>query len=89
MLLEQRTKSLLEQEVSNMAAAPENVVHSDDEFLDAVRRHEPAGTREVADEVGVTRQGADCRLRKLRDEGRVRSKKVGRDSLVWMLGESE
>lgn len=72
-----------------MDAASEDVAHTEDEFLDAVRKHEPAGTREVADEVGVTRQGADYRLRKLRDEGKVQSKKVGRDSLVWMLAQED
>lgn len=36
--------------------------------------------------VGMTRQGADYRLRKLREEGRVRSKKAGRE-LIWMLAE--
>ena len=67
--------------------APE---HTDDEFLDAVRRHNPAGTSEVAEAVGCTTQNADYRLRQLEDMARVESKKVGR-SLVWMLpgGESE
>jgi len=55
---------------------------SDEELLAAVRAHEPAGTSEVAEEVGVTRQGADRRLRSLRDEGRVNSKKIAK-SLVW------
>lgn len=56
--------------------------HTDDEILAAVRAHQPAATSEVADEVGVTRQGADHRLRQLRDDGRVSSKKIGA-SLVW------
>ncbi len=56
--------------------------HTDDEILAAVRAHEPAGASEVADEVGMSRQGADRRLRRLRDAGRVSSKKVGA-SLVW------
>lgn len=60
--------------------------HDDEEFLEAVAAHSPAGTREVADAVGVSRQNADQRLRKLRDRGDVRSKKVGRE-LVWMLVE--
>jgi predicted transcriptional regulator len=55
---------------------------SDEEILEAVRKHEPAGTSEVGDAVGLARQNADYRLRNLRDEGRVGSKKVGR-SLVW------
>jgi DNA-binding Lrp family transcriptional regulator len=56
--------------------------HTDEEILAAVRAHEPAATSEVADEVGMTRQGADRRLRRLRDEGRVNSKKIAA-SLVW------
>ena len=53
-------------------------------FLAAVREHAPASTKEVADAVGCTRQNADYRLRQLREDGEVRSKKVGA-SLVWML----
>lgn len=56
--------------------------HTDDEILAAVRAHEPAATSEVADEIGMTRQGADRRLRQLRDHGRVNSKKIAA-SLVW------
>lgn len=72
-----------------MASARKDVVHTDDEFLDAARMHEPAGTREVADEVSVTRRGADYRLKKVSDVGSARSKKVGRDPLVRMLAEGE
>lgn len=60
--------------------------HTDEEILAAVRAHEPAATSEVAGEVGMTRQGADRRLRRLRDEGRVNSKKIGA-SLVWFAPE--
>lgn len=55
-------------------------------YPDAVKAHEPASTSEVAEAVGVTRQGADYRLRQLEEEGKVRSKLAG-NSLVWMLGE--
>ncbi|WP_122090901.1 winged helix-turn-helix domain-containing protein [Halalkalicoccus subterraneus] len=58
--------------------------NSDDEFVAAVRTHEPAATSEVADELGVTRQNADQRLRKLDEAGRVNRKKIGA-SLVWFL----
>ena len=61
---------------------------SDEEILDAVRNHEPAGTSEVGDAVGLARQNADYRLRQLEDEGRIESKKVGR-SLVWTLSGDE
>lgn len=56
--------------------------HSDREFLEAVVELEPAGTKEIADAVGVTRQNADQRLRALRREGKVVSKKIG-NSLAW------
>lgn len=56
--------------------------HTDDEIVAAVRAHEPAATSEVAGELGIQRQSADYRLRRLRDAGRVSSKKIGA-SLVW------
>lgn len=62
--------------------------HSADEYINAVREHEPAGTKEIADVVGVARQSADYRLRQLEDEGAVRSKKIG-NSLAWNLVEEE
>lgn len=60
----------------------------DREYLEAVERREPAGTAEIAEAVGVTRQNADKRLRRLEDAGKVRCKKIGA-SLVWMLAEGE
>lgn len=60
------------------------MAHDEQEYLDAIREHSPASTREVADEVGVTRQGADYRLRQLKSDGKVTAKKVG-NSLIWML----
>lgn len=60
--------------------------HSDQEFLEAVARLAPAGTKEIADAVGVTRQNADQRLRRLEDEGHVSSKTIG-NSLAWSLME--
>jgi len=62
--------------------------HDDGEYLAAVTEHEPAGTAEIAEAVGVTRQNADKRLRQLQDEGKVRSKKIG-TSLVWTFEESQ
>ena len=62
--------------------------HADEEFLDAVARSEPAGTKEIADALGVTRQNADQRLRRLEEEGRVTSKTIG-SSLAWSLAEDE
>lgn len=60
--------------------------HSDEEYLDAVRTLEPAGTTDIADAVGVVRQSADYRLRKLEDEGAVTSTKIG-NSLAWRLAD--
>lgn len=56
--------------------------YSDKEVLAAVRKHEPAGTAEVANELGIARQSADFRLRTLVDQNRLTVKKVG-NSLVW------
>lgn len=60
--------------------------HSDEEYLEAVRQHEPAATSEIAEAVGVTRQSADYRLRQLEDDGRVESETIG-NSLAWRLVE--
>jgi len=62
------------------------VTHSEGEYIAAVERQSPASTKEVADAVGVTRQGADYRLRKLESEGKIRGEMVG-NSLVWMPAE--
>jgi len=56
--------------------------HTDREFLAALAEHEPAGTTEIAEAVGVTRQNAYKRLRQLADDGKITSKKIG-GSLVW------
>jgi predicted ArsR family transcriptional regulator len=62
--------------------------YTDDEVVDAVREHEPAATKEVAGALDMARQSADYRLRKLEEEGSVKSKMVG-NSLVWMVEQSE
>ena len=58
--------------------------HTDDEVLAAVREHEPAATIEIAEELGIKRPSADYRLRQLKEEGKVASKKIGA-SLAWTL----
>lgn len=58
--------------------------HTDDEIIQAVRLNEPAGTQEVADELGIARQSVDYRLRKLLDQGRVEKQKIG-NSLAWKV----
>lgn len=59
---------------------------ADNEFIDAIRENEPASTKEIGDTVGCSRQNADYRLRKIEEDGRVKSKLVG-NSLVWMVVE--
>jgi len=66
----------------------DSVTNPEEDYLDAIREHAPASTREVAEAVGVTRQGADYRLRQLEEDGKVTSKMVG-NSLVWMLAGDE
>jgi predicted transcriptional regulator len=62
--------------------------HSDSDVLSAVDANTPAATSEVADDLGISRQAADYRLRQLRDEERVEAKKIGA-SLVWFTTDSE
>ena len=59
--------------------------YSDKAFIEAVKEHEPASTREVAEDVGCTRRNADLRLRALESEELVRHKMAGK-SLIWMTG---
>jgi predicted ArsR family transcriptional regulator len=54
--------------------------HSADEYRDAIKRGAKT-TPEIAEEVGVTRQGAHKRLQKLSD---VDSKKIGNTN-IWFL----
>lgn len=58
----------------------------EEDLIAAIEAHEPAATREVAEAVGVTRQGADYRLRQLEEEGKVNRKMVG-NSLIWMVSD--
>ena len=55
---------------------------SDEEVVDAVARAAPVGTSDVAEELGLTRQAADYRLRRLREAGRVEADTIG-GSLAW------
>ena len=50
---------------------------TDEELIEQLRQTDAAATSEIGDAVGLPRQGADKRLRELRDASRVRSKKVG------------
>ncbi len=55
-----------------------------DEVIEAVQATQPAGTSDIAEYLGIEWQGADHRLRQLRDEGNVESDKIG-GSLMWTL----
>jgi predicted transcriptional regulator len=71
-----------------VAPATADVTNDDEDFIDAVRKHEPATTREVAEEIGISRQGADYRLRELEDKKEVKSKKPGHD-LIWTVNRDD
>ncbi|OYR58641.1 helix-turn-helix domain-containing protein [Halorubrum halodurans] len=71
-----------------MEQVAEGVTHPESAYFDAIREHAPASTKEIADAVGVTRQGADYRLRQLEEEGKVESKMVG-NSLVWLVDDGD
>lgn len=59
----------------------------DDEYLQAIREGART-TSDIADALNITRQGADYRLRRLRDDGDVKSKMVG-NTLVWSIADKE
>jgi predicted ArsR family transcriptional regulator len=59
--------------------------HDDEEFLDAIRSGHRA-TSDIAEQVDVSRQAADQRLRKLREEGVVESEIIG-NSLIWSVAD--
>jgi len=59
---------------------------TDKELKAAVKELTPAGTQEVADHVGLTRQATDYRLRQIEDRHQppqVWSKKIG-PTKVWL-----
>lgn len=58
----------------------------DDEYIiEVIGGLQPtAGTSDIAEKLGVTRQSADYRLRKLQEEGRIKSETVGR-TLIWFV----
>lgn len=57
---------------------------SDQDLINAVQEHEPAGTQEIADSVGASRRAVEYRLRSLvEDDGApIQLKKIGL-SLIW------
>lgn len=68
-----------------MAQESDDMVFPAEDYLEAIREHAPhATTVKIAEAVGVTRQGADYRLRQLEEEGLVESELIG-NTLIWML----
>lgn len=61
-----------------------NVTAPEEDYFEAIRDHSPATTSEIAEAVGVTRQGADYRLRRLQEEGKVDSQMVG-NTIIWTV----
>lgn len=60
-----------------------------DEFLDALESlPEPAGTKEVAEEVGCVQRTAYDKLRELEDQGKVTSRTIG-TARMWKRSTSE
>jgi hypothetical protein len=57
---------------------------SDAEVVDVVSDLEPAGTVNIAEELGCTQQSAYDRLRALEEAGDVTSEMIG-GNRVWML----
>lgn len=57
---------------------------TDADYIDAVRKHDPASTQEVADEVGVSRPTASSHLKVLAASGDVQKKKIA-NVLVWSI----
>ncbi|WP_276998254.1 hypothetical protein [Haloquadratum walsbyi] len=60
--------------------------HTEEEVLDAVQAHEPAGTSEVAEELGIKRPSADYRLRQLEEDEKGTKDMIG-NSLAWSVTE--
>lgn len=59
---------------------------TDNELIEKVTRHDPAGTQEIASAIGASRRAVEYRLRSLADDetNDVQAKKIGR-TLVWYI----
>jgi len=60
--------------------------YSTDTIIETLEREEMIGTQDVADALGCVYDTAYKRLRKLEDEGRVRSQKVA-NTRIWDLAD--
>lgn len=58
----------------------------DDDILKAIRDHYAPviGTADLADEVGISRQAVDKRLRRFESDGLVETDKIGRARIWWL-----
>lgn len=56
---------------------------SDDQFIEAVRKHPGESTGTIAEEVGIGTRGALMRLKQLEEEGEVDSTDVTPRLKVW------
>jgi len=57
-----------------------------EEFIEAIRDLDSAGTTDIADYVGCDRRTAYLKLQALDEDGEVESQKVG-NALLWRLPE--
>ena len=57
-----------------------------EEFIEAIRDLDSAGTTDIADYVGCDRRTAYLKLQALDEDGKVESQKVG-NALLWRLPE--
>jgi DNA invertase Pin-like site-specific DNA recombinase len=72
--------------MSNTRPNNDSVEVSDDELKEAVKDLTPAGTQEIADRVGMSRQGVSYRLQQIEDRYEtpwVWSKTIG-PTKIWM-----
>jgi len=62
---------------------------SDEELLRAIHDHYApvAGTQDVADECGISRQAVGRRLRNFERQGLIETDKVGRSRIWWMTAD--
>jgi Mn-dependent DtxR family transcriptional regulator len=64
-------------------------VHTDEDFIQAVRDGDQPSTPEIADTLGCAERTALVRLNELADEGRVKKRKVGAVNLWRPVGGPE
>jgi len=57
-----------------------------EEFIEAIRELDSAGTTDIADYIGCDRRTAYLKLQALDEDGKVESQKVG-NALLWRLPE--